>query len=437
MRMKHDKYMKIILFLIIISTLLLAGCSGLFGDKRSACAADESCRYYTGSRGIVMYPEASTRTLYYRPSDIGTLDGNMAEFNVRLINDGASDSYGAIFISGFAPELFALYKYENGMRERIFVERGSVNNCFFDLLGFGNTLSFVAGCQGMILSQSGMGNWRLSLDFERLGSLLGRNFPPITVNLQDLGNNNWNIGLGYDGIGVNIFKHGAILMAMVMNMNFDQFGGSTFVMKGDNADSPGGDYDYKTFAVQLISSWPAGQDYFRVPYQIKSCYAYTTFVSPMVCIDPDPFSAEPKVCHAESMSWGGTQGAPVAVTRMTQMNTGREMILEFTIKNVGPGTVWDVGYLESCSPYFPGAVKPNMHNVVYIGQAWMGDIPVDCTNTYKIRLDPRTQQAQFTCRYNLYESGNVGSAYTIPLKMELWYGYEENYNNQITVRRFG
>jgi hypothetical protein len=155
----------------------------------------------------------------------------------------------------------------------------------------------------------------------------------------------------------------------------------------------------------------------------------------MICVDPDPFSDEQKVCRSETYVWGGSQGAPVAVTRLDQTNTGKEVILDITIRNIGPGTVWDVGYLEGCSPYFPGKVRPSMKDVVYIGYAYIGTRALDCSNYYSVRLDPNTKEARITCRYNMNDADDIGSAYAVPLRMELWYGYEETISQQVTVRK--
>ncbi|PIN81392.1 hypothetical protein COV13_01405 [Candidatus Woesearchaeota archaeon CG10_big_fil_rev_8_21_14_0_10_32_9] len=426
----------LLLFVLLSGLLLLTGCG--IGDMRGQCSEGDACTYYTGMNGILLQQESAPRMLYYRTADLTSSDGNVAEFSIRLRNDGASDSYGAVFLSGFGPELFSIYKYKDGVEQEIMIDRANTANCYFNLLGFsGNSLGFTAGCltYGVSGYSGTSGNWGLNLDLDKLGQLFGTKFPAIGVNLENLGDGRYNFGLSANGVLINILNHGALLMSIAQNFDFDKFGGSEFALKGDNPDSPGGDIDFKTFKVRMKSDWPAGQDYFNVPYQIKTCYAYTTFVSPMLCIDPDPFSDEDKVCRAETYTWGGSQGGPVAVTRLEQTNTGREMILDFTIRNVGSGRVWDVGYLEACSPYYPGSVKPTMLNIVYIGQAFVGETPIDCSRNYQIRLDPNTQDARFTCRYPLDESGNVGSAYAIPLKMELWYGYEETYNNQITIRR--
>ncbi len=434
-RFINNRKALIVIFLLL--ALTLAGCSG-FGDSRGKCSEGDACKYYTGTRGIITQQESTPRTMYYRTADNNNVDGNVAEFNVRLKNDGASDSYGAVFLSGFGPELFSIYKYKDGVYEEILIQKATSSNCYINLLGMiDEKLVFNAGCltYGVSGYSGAGGNWGVSLDLEKVGELLGVSLPPIGLQYENFGDGKYSVGLVWDEILINVLNHGKLLISLVQNIDFDKFGGSEFALKGDNPDSPGGDYDFKTFKIRMKSDWPAGQDYFNVPYQIKTCYAYTTFVSPMLCIDPDPFSYEDKICRAETYTWGGSQGGPVAVTLLRQTNTGKEMILDFTIKNTGTGRVWDVGQLEACSPYFPGSIKPTMLNVVYIGQAYVGETTIDCSRDYMIRLDPNTQDAKFTCRYPLDQSGNVGSAYAIPLKMELWYGYEESVNNQITIRR--
>jgi len=374
---------------------------------------------------------------YYRTSDLGVTDGNTMEFDVRLANDGASDSYGAIFLTGFSSEMFQISRVDINGESRVIIGQGR-SSCFFDTQNVGSSVGswfFMVSCLGSTLSSYG-GTTRLNLGstaFEAVNQAFGWNIPISNLNVA------WNNedGLLSFGVGSNIgvMNFGRSLMMIVSSLNFEALGGSVFTLKGDNAAFPGGDIDYKTFKVQMIAPWPAGQDYFNIPYEVKSCYAYTTFVSPELCIDPDPFSDERKLCRSETYTWGGSQGAPVAVTRIQQTNTGKELVLDITIKNVGTGRVWNVGYLEACSPYFPGKVRPDMLNVVHIGYAYVGTRPLDCTNYYTVRLDPNTQEARMTCRYDMTNADDIGSGYTIPLKMELWYGYEESIVRQLKVRK--
>jgi hypothetical protein len=425
------------LVVLLISSLVIAGCAGAFsGNDRGKCAEGDSCRFYTGTRGVMMYLDRPITKMYYRSSDFGQADENTFELNVRLANDGASDSYGAVFLTGFSGEMFDIYTMDGGAPKKIEINRNR-NSCYFDTQTIGRSIgdwNFLFSCFGGTLETLG-GTNSLSLSstfFKTVSDKFGWNIPIDNLDIAWNENGILDFGIGTDR---GVMNFGRSLMLIVSSLNFENSGGSVFTMKGDNAAYPGGDIDYKTFKVQMTSRWPAGQDYFRIPYEIKSCYAYTTFVSPDICIDPDPFSEEKKLCTSELYTWSGSQGAPVAVTRLQQTNTGKEIIIDMTIKNVGTGRVWDVGYLEGCSPYYPGKVTPRMLNVVYIGYAYIGDHALDCTNYYQVRLDPNTREARLTCRYDMSEASDIGSAYVIPLKMELWYGYEESITQQLTIRK--
>jgi len=433
---------KIVLILSAIFMLaLISGC----GNNSTRCSDGANCIYYQGTQGVYTRLENNPRIFYFHTADLGKVDGNEMEFDVRLENKGASYAYGATYLEGFDPNLFSLWKMgENGQWEQINVPRENYNNCYFDLLGLGtsvNSVAFTGGCYGIDGYRTNNANWGANLDLKQFCStVLNKDCPDMNLGFSEVGENNFMMQFGYDNNLINALTHGATLLSIVYsNLNFERFGGDVFALEGDNEDYPGGGIAFSTFKAKMEKPWPVGQDFITIPYNIKSCYAYTTYVSPMICVDPNPYSADKKICTSEQYTWGGSQGAPVAVTRMEQTNTGKEVVLHFTIKNVGGGTVWDVGYLESCSPYFPGNVRNNMHNVVYVGQAWIGDYPIDCSRQYKVRLDPNTRQGEFTCIYDYQNAGagNVGGGYLTPLKMELWYGYEEVLRNQITVRKLG
>ena len=432
--MKKELATKLLFIGLMISLLIvMTGCDG----RRQACTGDY-CSYYSGSRGVVMYPERLPNTLFFHSTDIGMSDANSVEFNVRLRNEGASNSYGAIFFSGVSSESFKLTRTDSYGEREVLVPK-TRQACYLDIFSIGSgdvgTWNFMANCFGVGLGVYGDRN-NLNLNFQQIAQ-----YVPALSFLGDLGANldlTWSNGtITQFSIGSNylLLNYGRSLIMIIAGLDFEAFGGASFHLEGNHPAYPGGEEDYKTFKLQMRGPWPAGTDYFTIPYNIKSCYAYTTYVSPMICVDPAPFSDEVKVCNDFSYSTSGTQGAPIAVTNVKTTNTGREVIIEMSIRNVGRGTVWDVGYLEHCSPYFPGTVRPTMKDVVYVGYAHIENRQLNCGNTYRLRLDPRNQEARLTCRYDLINTDHVGSAYTTPLRMELWYGYEENIRNQLTVRR--
>ena len=438
---------KILLIITLILILfIITACDFMPGSENRGCTAGDACKYYSGTEGIWMYEETPPRYLYYRSEDVIDQDGNAVDINVRVENHGASESQGAVYLTGFAEGMSDIFIVEDNGNLREVTISNILDACYFDLDAVGgpatlNNLFGLFSCGGFT-GQTRPGGWGIGLNGEQIRNTLqsfGWEEAPEWFDLFNVEggrdyDSGWNFKLGINDEFFNFAYNGRALAMIVSRLDLERWGGAGFSLNGDNQDTPGGDVDYKQFKVRMEGTWPAGQDFFDIRYQLKSCYGYTTYVSPMLCIDPDPFSAEDKVCVSEQMRFGGSQGAPVTVRRVDQTNTGKELILDFEIQNSGNGKVWDVGRLEACSPYFPGSVKPSYHDVVYIGPARVGYREITC-NTRKVRLDPNTGIGRFTCRVPAEIGGDVGSGTQIPLQMELWYGYEEVQTNQLTVRK--
>lgn len=447
--MPTQVYKKLILIFGLVSIILIAGCDGFGFDRRDRCSAGDDCRYYQGTRGITTELDNPPRNLYHYAEDVNSPDGNVVEINVRLRNEGASDSIGAVFLSGISTDMFEV-SYMDEYGEFNIINPGAIptESCFFNLRSVNEidlssstdflfSLPFTAQCDGVSI---GGGRGRLSLDFSGnfVQNILNRigwdDAPSISVGGTLTRDGDGTIRFTRGSLGIGGLLHGKVLVTLVSRLDFEAWYGNSFSLRGDNPPNPGGDRDFQTFQVRMNTEWPHGQDSFRQQYLVNTCYAYTTFVSPMICVDRDPFSDELKVCRADRYEWSGSQGGPVAVTSLRQETTRREVVMHLEIENRGRGTVWDVGHLERCSPYYPDRVRPTMKNRVYVGQAYVGNTPLDCSGK-EIRLDPNTERAQFICRYPLGEAAAQGSAFEVPLRMELWYGYEENIRNSFTVRR--
>ena len=431
---------KIVFVALLVSILFLAACEPGFGsDRAAACASDfVDCRYYEGTRGVDIILDNPPHTLYYHSSDINRDDGNMVDFNIRVRNSGASDTYGAVFLTGFGND-FVISRADAGV-----VDIGTpLDGCTVSLGGVsgeglsGFFSSFGFDCTGFGISNDPWRGAQANIDFGQLNEAYGWNLPSglvrsVRFNLRD-GIHRLNVDL--NDFNIDLLYHGKLLLAFIEPLDLERFGGEVYRLRGDNPEYPGGGDDYKTIHVRMGSTWPAGTDQFNVPYQVKSCYAYTTFVSPEVCVDPSPHSGDDKVCRANRQINTGSQGAPVAVTRVDQHNTGRTVELTFHVRNVGNGRVWNVGSLERCSPYYPDSRISTAHrNVVFLAYAEMEGVALRCDRR-EIRLDDRGE-GTFRCSYDLRDSGTaVGSAYVAPLRAELWYGYEQTINRNLRVVR--
>ncbi|MFT4260932.1 MAG: hypothetical protein ACMXX9_00685 [Candidatus Woesearchaeota archaeon] len=424
---------KFLLPVLLVSLLFIAGCGGFGADRAVACAEGQNCRYYTGTQGVDIILDRPPNMLYYRSIDAtNTRDGNAIQLNVRVHNRGASDAYGAVFLSGFGPTFEVTRIYGDGTELPINI-RGFGDSCGFSFGSFGPLPNFNLNCGG--IGVRGAGDRRtINFDFSQMNRAFGWDLPEgVRVGIQQTGNH-WGFNLALDGFQLNTLYHGKLLMSLIYgNFNFENLNGMTYTLRGDNPEFPGGGDDYKQFLVQMKGSWPSGTDEINIPYQVRSCYAYTTFVSPMICVDPDPWSGDRGVCRANQDIAMSNQGAPVAVTRVSQRNTGRSVVMDFEVRNVGNGRVWEVGSLERCSPYYPETgTGRNHHDVVYVGFVMIDDTFIDCTQR-TIRLNNGV--GRFTCTYNFADEFISGSAYVTPLRMELWYGYEQNINNNLRVRR--
>ncbi|MFT4311169.1 MAG: hypothetical protein ACMXX7_00930 [Candidatus Woesearchaeota archaeon] len=427
---------KKIIFLIAL-LIFIAGCS----QSNPACTQGSNCRFYTGSEGVRMDIDYAANSLYYHSDDIFDQDGNSIDFSINVRNRGASDAIGAVFITGFSPNIFTIYRYTNQGVIPVNPYRGG--GCGFSLFaGPGGIPSGFGSCGGFSAG-GGPGGFSLGFTIGAINELFGWNIPAegqINIFIDSQGR------LSFGGVistgNIHIMYHGKLLISMIYNtFDFAAYGGHEFFLRGDNPEYPGGGQDVLDFRVRMHGQWPAGTDQYNIPYQIKSCYAYTTFASPNICIDQRPQVNEQKNCQATRTVNLGTQGAPVAITRMEQINTGRTVQLKFEIQNVGNGRVWDVGRLEECSPYYPSTgTGISNKDIVYIGyiaieDALVGIDPYLTCNRRSVRLV--NGRGEFTCTYDYTAAGAavIGGGYETPIRIELWYGYEQMISRTLRVIR--
>src|SRR3989338_1607961 len=109
---------------------------------------------------------------------------------------------------------------------------------------------------------------------------------------------------------------------------------------------PNGGEDFITWQANNMAKFSG--DEFSPVFKIIACYRYRTEATPSVCIDPNPYTAvsQDKVCTVNQITLTGSQGAPVAVTRIEptmmtdkrQSGQGKAMFRVY-VSNVGGGTV--------------------------------------------------------------------------------------------------
>ncbi len=387
-------------------------------------------KYFIGNEGVRTQFEGNSppsRVYYYLGAD---RPENTFEIVVRLKNEGSAFSHGATFVSGFDPYMFHV--------EGVLLEGFSFKDCVFDLRAnpVGGLMSML-NCPGLAAGNYyNSNNWQVG--FDNILEHFGWNktyFNNLGINFGQSGSEPFiTFDLNNPGINMDIFKHGKMLIsasAPIIGL-LESNNGKPYMIEADSYEYPGGGLHYETVPV-WIKNWPQGLDETDQTFLITNCYLYTTYADPIVCIDPDPFSMQEKVCRPGQVKMANTQGAPVAITAIYQENTQHKVFFTIDIKNAGPGRIFYYNHLNRCSPYYHGRTTRNDIDVVYVAFARIGDTMLDCVPQDRfVRLLDGV--GTITCTYDL-QYATAGSAYKTPLIMELWYGYEDTIRRNVHFKR--
>ena len=416
---------------VLVVIGILSSCTLTGGGRNENPNVNPNAKYYTGSEGVVAkFDNLPPRLYYYGPDDNA---GNEFTVGVEVKNKGTSFTRGGIYLSGFDPYLFSF--------KEIPLQRDDTGACGISIgsIGFGE-FGGIFRCDGVEVSGNS-DRFSFSIDTSKFSADWWDNSEFGNVKIEyGKGPNGDTFSIKFPGSSIEYFQHGRLFIALLSSLDYTKNGGQEFMLAGDTYDFPGGQSSYITYNGKLLE-WPPGSDQITQHLQMTTCYQYTTFADPMVCIDPDPNSDVRKVCTPKSKTWSGGNGAPVAITSIEQENTPRKIIFRINVKNIGRGTVYDPGKLEKCSPYYPGRVTPEDLNIVYLGDVRIGQTGLRTSahggmSCYPevIRLDPNTKSGSVTCTYPI-EFTQLKSAYETPLVVELWYGYSETEKRNIAVKR--
>jgi len=420
-------------FVLVLASLMLTGCS-IWG---TGGGDPEHDRYFSGSRGIEMcfQPGSPPNNVFYYYG--APAEDNKFEVVVELKNEGASDAIGATYISGYSPDLVSFTGVD--------IRRQGISDCTFDLtrLISGGDFGFFFSCEGIEVLAGGAGDWNVRI--QEIGRLIpGLEFlETVDVGIGQQGGG-WSLDIGWDNFGsLDVLYHGRALAIILSSIDWRAYNGFPFnggqekigpgILRGDNYFYPGGEMGFQVFEGTLGSEWPAGLDEADIDFMVTSCYGYSTFAAPNICIDPAPFDQTKKVCSPVSNPMTGTQGAPVAISRLTQDPFSRKVFLTFTVRQVdNSGQIFNIGHMQRCSPYFPGRMDSRHQDVIHVGDVRIGDQRLRCTPGYEIRLVEGV--GTFTCEYDL-EYATAKSAYKTPVVVELWYGFSDSIQTRMHVKR--
>ncbi len=379
--------------------------------------------------------------MYYY-SDMDPEDNQFNIF-VDLHNIGSSWSRGGIYVSGYDPSMIRINEIDipsgNGAWSDCTMDFGYTDgsggldsNNFWDL--FGATV----GCsqEGVSAYTQGADNWGAAIN--SLGQLFGDTnewWSDIGVSYDNSYGDPY-VGLNFgDNFNFDFLNRGKGFLMMLSAVNFERYNGEEYVLHPDDYDYPGGEVTMIPFTGEIYN-WPRGLDRTDHPvsFLVTNCFLYTTYAAPQVCIDPAPLDAGRKVCTPRAITFNGGNGAPVAVTTISQENTRQRIYFTINIANVGPGDIFDMGYMERCSPYYPGRLSTMHINKVYIIDARIGNEHLQCTPDRGEGVRLVNDRGQFRCYYDLkYETAKSG--YETPLIIELGYGYGETMMAKTTIKR--
>lgn len=413
-----NTYLHLLLALFVL--FLVSACS-------STTVPGSSQNFASGSQGIDARFENVPPNVYYYPQ--GGIAGNEFEVSVEVRNRGASWSRGGIFLSGYDPNLIAF--------DGIPIGSGLQGGCGFSFQNIAQgEFGGIFSCDDLAVGLTSFGDYFVDVpSVQAFASRLGWDTGGLDFSVraqETYGQQFFSVSFHNQNFDREYWGHGRLFTALFSGIEFHL--GREYVLPGRSFEYPDGGVEYFNFRGNIRpEGWAPGLDEVRQPLLMTNCYFYTTYASPMVCIDTDPYTQREKVCRPNQISFDSSQGAPVAITSVEQEAGGGQSTFRINIANVGRGEVYDPGEMFKCSPYVGDRVRPDDKNVVYVGDIRIGNQRLtNCVPEGVVRL--QNGRGTITCTYP-YQYAAANSAYETPLNIELWYGYSETERRDIMIKR--
>jgi hypothetical protein len=203
-------------------------------------------------------------------------------------------------------------------------------------------------------------------------------------------------------------------------------------LEGKSQYNPEGGYAVMTYRERSGVNVPFDADYYDPNIIVHACYKYKTTADVMVCIDPDPYKvvSERKVCDINNgvFSAGGSQGAPIAVTKVEEEVGSDKIYFRVYFSNVGGGSVMMPDAYNEC----PFNLKIEDLDKVIATVKLPYDASPECspkgTASDPIRLT--NGQGYIFCKFTKPASD---SAYTTSLNINADYVYSSSISKQIRI----
>ena len=424
-------------FLIIPAFFLLSGCLSSSISGRTGKGINIEADFVDGS---------PPQVIYYDPSN------NEIMVTVSLYNKGYSNAYGAVYLSGYDP---LILEFENSTppQSGLFcniqpVSKGSdLLSVFVQHTGgyVEDWKNFVVGvrCKESSLflgRRAGEWNFRFDTDFLRelfninfgSNSAIGSILNNLSIDVQKVGKD-WFIDFGADLLSDNVYYFGDELVAILRSTGSLNYGGygKTFLIYGDN-EKTNGEKQYIDFNGR-IKSMPSKE--VRTTIMATILYGYTTYGSTDICLDPVPYKDEKKSCkftYRKSFD-SRKQNAPVIVESMEQQYAGNKMLYTLYVRHIGKGRVINIDALAKASPAFKDMLTAKDIGVVKVSKFFIGSDMATCENDGEIYLDDNGR-GTISCYLDISKYKSV-PAFTTPVMVELWYGYEKVIEKPLIIKK--
>lgn len=166
------------------------------------------------------------------------------------------------------------------------------------------------------------------------------------------------------------------------------------------------------------------------------CYTYEAKANPRICVDPDPYGArtQDKVCEAADLELG-SQGGPVAVTKVEQTPLSGEQQFRITIENVGEGETLRLGSINNCGGEGSAGLERDDLGYVRVDKAEIGGQALDCRPLDGGELRLIEGRGYLICTIQKDQLYTRQNAYVTPLEIELSYGYKDTIKKPMKFRK--
>lgn len=400
---------------------------------------------------------------------------DIARISTFVQNTGYADSLVALYITGYDPNLIFIdplgpYQAQHGNRycyKDIFIEsdvgyRGYLMCAAWDdvFLGIG-----VSGNNGIDAGRIdaynvNVGNWIDQLAswmtgeettlfgdlglFNDLDVSCGEHFDESEGAHLSVGGEGCEFSWGIPSFFFSRSSRGQLLIAMQGDSVRQCKNGCTLVpapglgrdyLGGDNELTPGGEGVFVDYGVYLNRGrWPPNFNDHSQMLQLTSCYLYTTYATPTVCIDPSPGTTTAEVCQSGLIRMDTPQPAPLRISRIEQANQGPRVAFTIHVENMFAGDVFDPGAVDFCSPASPELYSRELKDVARIVDARvLGSLEaLDCRDG---RIRMRNGRGQITCFYDLPPNVVGRTAYQTALNIEIGYLYRDIQTLQTNIHR--